>query len=218
VPRGAVAGACEVTRRVWGGCLLCGGLDADVSPEKVEGIYGQHAAVNQVWIHGDSLHRFVVAFVVAEEGSENVDPAILLSELQALGKDAGLHSFEQAKRVHITTEAFTVENHLITPTMKLRRHDLRQQYVGCGRVLFVCVAVWRHCVQGSCNTVCVGTSALWNKSEASTARNRVTTLNRHPRGLQSLLDLGLVLLQLGLSSQWPETKQRCSVRDQCHYQ
>jgi hypothetical protein len=37
-----------------------------------------------------------------------------LDEFTAIGKKAGLHSFEIPKAVYLTTEAFTVENGMLT--------------------------------------------------------------------------------------------------------
>ena len=65
-------------------------------------------------------------------GGSNISGAqatVLLEDMTALGKQAGLHSFEQAKSLALTGQLFAVENGLITPTMKLRRADLRRAYV-----------------------------------------------------------------------------------------
>ena len=48
----------------------------------------------------------------------------ILEDLVRLGKAAGLKSFEQVKDLYIHTELFSVENGLLTPTLKAKRAEL----------------------------------------------------------------------------------------------
>lgn len=43
---------------------------------------------------------------------------MLLKELQTLGQRDGLKSFEQVKDIYIEDEPFSIENGLLTPTLK----------------------------------------------------------------------------------------------------
>uniref|UniRef100_A0A1I7X6K4 long-chain-fatty-acid--CoA ligase n=1 Tax=Heterorhabditis bacteriophora TaxID=37862 RepID=A0A1I7X6K4_HETBA len=52
----------------------------------------------------------------------------VLSELHKIGKENKLNSIEQVKRVVLTTEVFSVENGLLTPTLKAKRPQLRLKY------------------------------------------------------------------------------------------
>uniref|UniRef100_A0A1I8F6Z3 long-chain-fatty-acid--CoA ligase n=1 Tax=Macrostomum lignano TaxID=282301 RepID=A0A1I8F6Z3_9PLAT len=54
--------------------------------------------------------------------------AHLLGELQQLGKQKGLQSFEQVKAILLHPEPFSAENDLMTPTMKLKRPQLRKRF------------------------------------------------------------------------------------------
>uniref|UniRef100_A0A915CUS7 AMP-dependent synthetase/ligase domain-containing protein n=1 Tax=Ditylenchus dipsaci TaxID=166011 RepID=A0A915CUS7_9BILA len=90
-----------------------------VAPEKIEGVYGQSSYVQQIYVDGDSLERYLVAIVTIES---------LLADLHKLGKAAKLNSIEQVKKVHIEMELFSVENGLLTPTMKSKRPQLRLKY------------------------------------------------------------------------------------------
>lgn len=57
-----------------------------IAPEKLENVYVKSAWVDQIWIHGDSLQNFIVAFVVVPEkkveewckanGKENTDAVL----------------------------------------------------------------------------------------------------------------------------------------------
>uniref|UniRef100_A0A915AGU2 Long-chain-fatty-acid--CoA ligase n=1 Tax=Parascaris univalens TaxID=6257 RepID=A0A915AGU2_PARUN len=120
-----------------------------VAPEKIENIYIRAPCVQQVYVDGNSLERFLVAIVVPDEGiikkwikenfgnSDNSYTEMLqmkevqsyvLDELQKIGKENGLNSIEQVKAVYLTSDAFSVENGLLTPTLKARRPQLRAHY------------------------------------------------------------------------------------------
>nr|XP_061793516.1 long-chain-fatty-acid--CoA ligase 1-like isoform X2 [Nerophis lumbriciformis] len=119
-----------------------------IAPEKIENIYVRSDAVAQVFVHGDSLQAFLVAVVVPDqdflcgwtkrtmgvEGSYNelcsrVDvKAAILEDMVRLGKEAGLKSFEQVKAIYVHTELFSIDNGLLTPTLKAKRNELRQYF------------------------------------------------------------------------------------------
>ncbi|XP_041638347.1 long-chain-fatty-acid--CoA ligase 1-like [Cheilinus undulatus] len=117
-----------------------------IAPEKIENIYSRSDAVAQVFVHGDSLQACLVAVVVPDpdffsgwtkrtlglEGSyqdlcnkAEVKKAIL-EDMVRLGKEGGLKSFEQVKAICIHDEMFSIENGLLTPTLKAKRNELRQ--------------------------------------------------------------------------------------------
>ena len=48
--------------------------------------------------------------------------------MNKIGKDNGLHSFELAKKIFLDYVPFSVENDLMTPTFKLKRHNITQHY------------------------------------------------------------------------------------------
>ncbi|NXW03171.1 ACSL5 ligase, partial [Fregetta grallaria] len=114
-----------------------------IAPEKIENVYIRSAPVAQVFVHGESLRSFLIGIVVPDpeilpefaaklgiKGSyEDVckNPAVkkaILEDMVRLGKQAGLKSFEQIKDLYIHTEMFSVENGLLTPTLKAKRPEL----------------------------------------------------------------------------------------------
>ncbi|XP_032844425.2 long-chain-fatty-acid--CoA ligase 5 isoform X2 [Tyto alba] len=114
-----------------------------IAPEKIENVYIRSAPVAQVFVHGESLRSFLIGIVVPDpetlpefaaklgvKGSyEDVckNPSVkkaILEDMIRLGKEAGLKSFEQVKDLYIHTEMFSVENGLLTPTLKAKRAEL----------------------------------------------------------------------------------------------
>lgn len=121
-----------------------------VAPEKIEQIYMMCDAVHQVFIYGESLKSCVVAIVVPSEetfsrwckdrGVDTKDKSfeelcktegiskILLDDLSKIGRENGLKSFELAKKVLVTTVQFTVENKMMTPSLKSRRMEIEKYF------------------------------------------------------------------------------------------
>lgn len=118
-----------------------------IAPEKIETVYNRSDPVAQIFVHGDSLQACLVGIVVPDpdylplwikkkgiEGSyaelcsnKEVKKAIL-EDLLRLGKEGGLKSFEQVRDITLHTELFSVQNGLLTPTLKAKRAELRSRF------------------------------------------------------------------------------------------
>uniref|UniRef100_A0A3Q2DR16 Arachidonate--CoA ligase n=1 Tax=Cyprinodon variegatus TaxID=28743 RepID=A0A3Q2DR16_CYPVA len=118
-----------------------------IAPEKIETVYNRSDPVAQIFVHGDSLKACLVGIVVPDpdflpmwakrkgfEGSyldlcSNKDvKAAILEDILVLGKEAGLKSFEQVRDIALHPEMFTVQNGLLTPTLKAKRNELRNHF------------------------------------------------------------------------------------------
>lgn len=118
-----------------------------IAPEKIETVYNRSDPVAQIFVHGDSLQACLVGIVVPDpdylplwikkkgiEGSyselcsnKEVKNAIL-EDILRLGKEAGLKSFEQVRDITLHPELFSVQNGLLTPTLKAKRAELRNHF------------------------------------------------------------------------------------------
>ncbi|NXK92157.1 ACSL1 ligase, partial [Formicarius rufipectus] len=118
-----------------------------IAPEKIENVYLRCEALAQVFVHGESLQAFLVAIVVPDpdtlhnwakkkgiEGSyqelcKSKDvKKYILEDMVRVGKESGLKSFEQVKDIALHTEMFSIENGLLTPTLKAKRPELRKYF------------------------------------------------------------------------------------------
>ena len=121
-----------------------------VAAEKIELVYQQAASIGQVFIYGRSTEIFVIAIVVPDpdfakvwwnehrHGQEFPGMQVLCQDKDFIEKikadmkqretEDKLNGFEKARKFHLSPEAFTVENNLLTPTFKLKRKDAREKY------------------------------------------------------------------------------------------
>ncbi|KAL7858525.1 hypothetical protein AOLI_G00186270 [Acnodon oligacanthus] len=118
-----------------------------IAPEKIENIYIRSEAVAQAFVHGESLKACLVAIIVPDPdflpawaskkgflgsyeelcNNKAVKDAIL-EDIVKLGKESDLKSFEQVKDIALYTELFSIQNGLLTPTLKAKRADLRNHF------------------------------------------------------------------------------------------
>uniref|UniRef100_A0A671L7C2 Long-chain-fatty-acid--CoA ligase n=1 Tax=Sinocyclocheilus anshuiensis TaxID=1608454 RepID=A0A671L7C2_9TELE len=118
-----------------------------ISPEKIESIYIRSEPVSQLYVHGDSLQSCLVGIIVPDpevlpswaqkkgfegcydELCENKElKKAILDDMVRLGKASGLHSFEQVKDIHVHKEMFSIQNGLLTPTLKSKRPELKEYF------------------------------------------------------------------------------------------
>jgi len=116
----------------------------NVSPQRVEGMLALEPEIAQAMVYGDDK-PYLVGLIVPEmawlEGWANANgkPADLaaLTEDKALAAELDaavarvnkrLSGLERVRRFRIAREPFTVDNGQMTPTMKIRRHEIAKVY------------------------------------------------------------------------------------------
>jgi len=118
----------------------------NVSPARVEGFLTLQREIQQAMVFGDKRPHLVALLVPDDEFTaqwcrDNGKPR----DLDALREDAdfraalaqvvdrvnaNLSSLEKVRRFAVLAEPFTVENGMMTPTMKIRRHKIKEAYGG----------------------------------------------------------------------------------------
>ena len=122
--------------------VLTGG--DNVSPARIEGFLTLQPEIQQAMVFGDKRPHLVALIVpdeafVAEFAKSTGVPAssIELSEnadfKTAISKvvdrvNLGLSNLEKLRKFTIAAEPFTVENEMMTPTLKVRRHRVVEAY------------------------------------------------------------------------------------------
>lgn len=118
-----------------------------IAPEKIENVLSTCSYIGQLFIHGEGLRSFLVAIIVPNY--DNLKPElaklnlshpetledssaeqllntkdvrkVLLQQLKTSGLAAGLKSFELPKNIYIRPTAFSIDDGLLTPTLKAKR-------------------------------------------------------------------------------------------------
>ncbi|CAK7213136.1 long-chain fatty acid-CoA ligase [Sporothrix curviconia] len=118
-----------------------------IALEKLEAIYRGSSSVHNCMVYGDSEHARPIAVVCAnEKGLEALaqkngitspspslhhDPkvrALVLKDLQGVGKAAGLTPIEMVQGVALVDDEWTPINGLVTATQKVNRRKIKETY------------------------------------------------------------------------------------------
>jgi long-chain acyl-CoA synthetase len=118
----------------------------NIAPARIEGILATSRFINQVMVIGDR-HNYLTALVTLEPDNtaeyarqrgiafssasdlEKHPDIVALLESEIAEKNRELPSFETIKKFRIVPE-FTIGNGLLTPTMKVKKKRVVQQYTG----------------------------------------------------------------------------------------
>jgi long-chain acyl-CoA synthetase len=100
----------------------------NVSPQRVEGMLTLQPEIAQAMVYGDRRPH-LIALLVPEPELKG-DEATVRAQLQkAVDRvNAELSVVEKVRRFTLANEAFSVDNEQMTPSMKIRRHVLKQVY------------------------------------------------------------------------------------------
>ncbi|HET8612432.1 MAG TPA: AMP-dependent synthetase/ligase, partial [Sphingomonas sp.] len=109
----------------------------NIAPQRIEGLLTLQPEIAQAMVMGDK-RPYLVGLVVPdpewraewEAAHRQADPAELQRAVQAavdrVNRD--LSVIEKVRRIILADEPFTIENAQLTPSMKIRRHIIREVY------------------------------------------------------------------------------------------
>ncbi|KAF9878504.1 AMP-binding enzyme [Colletotrichum karsti] len=128
-----------------------------ISPERIENVYlGSSNLVTMAYVHGDPAQSTLVAIFgidpetfapfaskVLKKTVDKTDltalkvaandpkvKKVFLGELDRIGKKHKFNSYERVRNVFLAIDPFTIDNELLTPTLKLKRPQTAKAFRG----------------------------------------------------------------------------------------
>jgi long-chain acyl-CoA synthetase len=96
----------------------------NIAPSKLENLLTLSSDIEQSCVFGEQKN-YIAALIILSADSKATKEQI---DLYIEKMNADLTQPEKIKRFHIIDEPFTIENNLMTPTMKVRRHEVEKKY------------------------------------------------------------------------------------------
>ena len=97
----------------------------NISPLKIENELINSEIIDQAIVYGDNK-PFLVALLVLNDEKNKITHDIIENEIKKINKR--LSKIENIKKFLVTKEKFSIENGMLTPTLKLKRFKIVQKY------------------------------------------------------------------------------------------
>ncbi len=97
----------------------------NISPLKIENELANSELIDQAIVYGDNK-PYLVALLVLVDEKKNISEIQIKQEIEKINNNLG--RIENIKKFFITDEKFSIENGMLTPTMKLKRYKIIQKY------------------------------------------------------------------------------------------
>ena len=96
----------------------------NISPAKIENQLSNFSAIDQCMVYGDGKNYLVALIVPSKEFKENKEK--INEIINEINKNLTL--VEKIKKFNLINENFSIENGLLTPTMKVKRNKVIAKY------------------------------------------------------------------------------------------
>ena len=97
----------------------------NISPVKIENELSNSKFIDQSIVYGDNK-PYLVALLVLSEENLNINHEQIEKEINKINQN--LAKIEQIKKFFIINEKFSIENGMLTPTLKLKRKKILEKY------------------------------------------------------------------------------------------
>ena len=97
----------------------------NISPVKIENDLVKLEFIDQSLVFGNSK-PYLVALIVLNKEFKNISEEDIFKEIEKINKN--LSKIEKVKKFIVVEEQFTIENGLMTPTLKLKRYKIINKY------------------------------------------------------------------------------------------
>ena len=97
----------------------------NISPIKIENDLTKVDFIEQAIVYGDNK-PYLTALLVLSKDKINLESQIIFDQIKKINKN--LSKIEKIKKFFVIKEQFTIENGLMTPTLKLKRYKIIEKY------------------------------------------------------------------------------------------
>jgi len=97
----------------------------NISPIKIENDLNKINFIEQSLVYGDNK-PYLIALIVLNLENNELDNEKIKEEIEKMNKN--LTKIEKIKKFIIIKDQFTIENGLMTPTLKLKRYKIIKKY------------------------------------------------------------------------------------------
>ena len=97
----------------------------NISPVKIENDLTKSNFIEQALVYGDNK-QYLVSLIVLSIDQKNVPNKKIQQEIEKINKN--LPKIEKIKKYFVINEQFSIENGMLTPTLKLKRYKIIQKY------------------------------------------------------------------------------------------
>ncbi|WP_100643372.1 AMP-binding protein [Alteromonas facilis] len=114
-----------------------------VTPAPIEAKIMENPIVEQVCVTGTNLPQPIALLVLSADAAKQPKEEVEASLLATLEKiNAGLESHQRMDRMVVMKDEWSIENDLLTPTLKVKRHILEDRFVDVIQKKYTGKVVW----------------------------------------------------------------------------
>ena len=96
----------------------------NIAPSKIENLLANYPEIIQSYIYGDKKNYLVALIVVSKELEDRKNKIKVV--IDKVNQELSI--IEKIKKFIIIDDPFTIENQMLTPTMKIRRHQIKKVF------------------------------------------------------------------------------------------